>query len=100
MQRTPHFKQVKCVIVADKKSRCLSFTLTILKNTFGNDVTTKDLTDSGPSINCLNCGFVRRHNCFHFPTPVKVKNVDGSYNQSGTIKFITTLFIRIQGIVH
>ena len=95
---------VKHVIVAEKVSKCFSIAITILKKTFGKDVTTKALTDSGSSINSLqvNHSFVRKHNLPHFclPTPVQVKNIVGSYNQSGVIKFITTLFIRIQGIVH
>ena len=85
-----------------KKSRCLSITLTVLKNTCGKYIITEALIDSGCSINCLDWGFVRRHNLPHYclPTPVNSKNVDGSYNEAGIIKFITTIFIRVKGIVH
>ena len=34
------------------------------------------------------------------PKPVIAQNADGSDNEAGLIKFITTLFIRIQGIIH
>ena len=102
MQRPPCPEWIKSVIKADKKSKCLSITLTVLKNTFGKDIIIKAIIDSGSLINCLNWGFVKRHNLphYHLPTPICTKNIDGSYNKAGTIKFITTLFIRMKGIVH
>ena len=57
MQRTPEF--VKSVIMADKKSKSLHITLSVLKNTFGNDIITQAIIDCGASINCLDWGFVK-----------------------------------------
>ena len=34
------------------------------------------------------------------PQPIRARNVDGSDNESGVIKFITTTFIHIKGIIH
>ena len=100
MQRTP--KTVKSVIVADKQSKSFHITLSVLKNTFNKDVITKALIDSGASINCLNWGFVKKHKIpYHqLPQPIHARNIDGSDNESGVIKFISTTFIRIRGIIH
>ena len=53
-------------------------------------------------MNCINWGFVKRHNLPQhcLPKPIYARNVDGSYNEAGLIKFITTIFIRINGIIH
>ena len=32
--------------------------------------------------------------------PIKVKNVDGTYNEKGTIKFVTYLFLHIGTVIH
>ena len=100
MQRTPEL--VKSVIVADKKSRSFCIALSVLKNTFSKDVITKALMDSSALINCLNWGFVKCHKLpYHcLSEPIHAKNVDGAYNKAGIIKFITTIFIRIKGIIH
>ena len=100
MQRTP--ETVKSVIVADKQSKSFCITLSVLKNTFDKDVITKALINSGASINCLNWGFVKRNKLpYHrLPQPICTKNVDGSDNESGIIKFITTTFICIKGTIH
>ena len=89
-------------IVADKQSKSFCITLSVLKNTFDKDVITKALIDSGASINCLNWGFVKRNKLpYHcLPEPIHTKNVDGSNNETGIIKFITTTFIQIEGIIH
>ena len=103
MQRSPsQFKWVKHIIVADKKSMCLSITITILKNTHRKDVTTRASVNCGAGMNCINRGFVKRHNLpqHHLPKPIYTRNVDGYYNEAGLIKFITTMFIRINGIIH
>ena len=90
MQRTPEI--VKSVIVADKQSRSFRITLSVLKNTFDKDVITKALIDSGASINCLDWGFVKKYKIPYYclPKPIRAKNVDGSDNESGVIKFIST----------
>ena len=100
MQRTPEL--VKSVITADKKSKSFCITLSVLKNTFTKDIITQALIDSGTSINCLDWGFVKQHKlpCHCLPEPIHAKNVDGSYNEAGIIKFITTTFIQIKGIIH
>ena len=100
MQRTP--ETVKSVIVADKQSKSFHIALSVLKNTFDKDIITKALIDSGASINCLNWGFVKRNKIpYHrLPQLIHAKNVDGSDNESEIIKFITTTFIHIKGIIH
>ena len=100
MQRTP--ETIKSVIVADKQSKSFHIALSVLKNTFDKDIITKALIDSGASINCLNWGFVKRNKIpYHcLPQLICAKNVDGSDNESGIIKFITTTFIHIKGIIH
>ena len=100
MQRTPGF--IKSVIMADKKSKLFHITLSVLKNTFGKDIITWALINCGASTNCLDWGFVKRQKLsyYHLPDPVCAKNVDGSYNNAGIIKFITTMFIQIKGIIH
>ena len=100
MQRTP--ETVKSVIVADKQSKSFRIALSVLKNTFDKDVITKALIDSGASINCLDWGFVKKHKIpyYHLPQPICARNVDGSDNESGVIKFISTTFICIKGIIH
>ena len=100
MQRTP--ENTKSVIVADKQSKSFRIALSILKNTFDKDIITKALIDSGGSINCLDWGFVRKHKIpyYRLPQPIRTRNVDGSDNESGVIKFISTTFIRIKGIIH
>ena len=100
MQRTP--ETVKSVIVADKQSKSFQITLSVLKNTFDKDVITKALINSGASINCLNWGFIKRNRLpyHHLPQPIHAKNVDGSDNESGIIKHITTTFVCIKGIIH
>ena len=84
----------------ENQSACPS--LSVLKNTFSKDVITQALIDSGSSINCLDWGFIRRHNLsqYHLPTPICSKNVDGSYNGAGIIKYITTMFIQIKRVIH
>ena len=93
VQRTPEF--IKSVIMADKKSKSLHITLSVLKNNFGKDVTTQALINCGASINCLDWGFIKQYKlpCYRLPEPICAKNVNGSYNDAGIIKFITTLFI-------
>ena len=100
MQRTP--ETIKSVIVADKQSNSFCIALSMLKNTFSKDVITKALIDSGALINCFDWGFVTKHKlpCYCLPKPICAKNIDGSYNEAGIIKFITTMFIRIKGIIH
>ena len=100
MQRTP--ETIKSVIVADKQSKSFHIALSVLKNTFNKDVITKALIDSGASINCLNWGFVKKHKIpyYRLPQPIRARNVDGSDNESGVIKFISTTFVRIKGIIH
>ena len=100
MQRTP--ETVKSVIVADKQSKSFRIILSVLKNTFNKDVITKALIDSGASINCLNWGFIKKNKIpYHrLPQPICAKNVGGSDNESGIIKFITITFIHIKGIIH
>ena len=99
MQRTP--ETVKSVTVADKQSKSFRIALSVLKTIFDKDITTKALINGGASINCLDWGFVKRNKlpCYHLPQQVCTKNVDGSDNESGIIKFITTTFIRIKGII-
>ena len=100
MQRTP--ENVKSVIVADKQSKSFRITLSVLKNTFNKDVITKALIDSRASINCLDWGFVKKHKIpyYRLPQPIRARNVDRSDNESGVIKFISTTFVRIKGIIH
>ena len=77
MQRTPEF--IKSVIMADKKSKSLHITLSVLKNTFGKDIITQTLIDCRASINCLNWGLVKQHKlpCYKLFQPIRAKNVDG-----------------------
>ena len=100
MQRTP--ETVKSVIVADKRSKSFRIALSVLKNTFDKDVITKAFIDSGALINCLNWGFVKKHKIpYHrLPQLIHTRNMDGSDNESGVIKFIATTFIHIKGIIH
>ena len=100
MHRTP--ETVKSVIVADKQSKSFHIALSVLKNTFDKDIITKALIDSGASINCLDWGCIKRNKIpyHHLPQPIHATNVDGSNNESGIIKFITTIFIHIKGIIH
>ena len=100
MQRTP--ENIKSVIVADKQSKSFCIALSVLKNTFDKDVIIKALIDSRASINCLDWGFVKKHKIpYHrLPQPICARNVDGSDNKSGIIKFIATTVIRIKGIIH
>ena len=100
MRRTP--ETVKSVIVADKQSKSFRIALSVLKNTFDKDVITKALIDSGASINCLDWDFIKKYKIpYHqLPQPIRARNVDGSDNESRTIKFITTTFIHIRGIIH
>ena len=100
MQRTP--ENVKSVIVADKQSKSFRIALSVLKNTFDKDVITKALIDSGASINCLDWNFVKKNKIpYHrLPQPIHARNIDGSDNKSGVIKFIATTFICIKGIIH
>ena len=100
MQRTP--ETIKSIIVADKQSKSFHITLSVLKNTFDKDIITKALIDSRASINCLDWGFVKRNKIpyHHLPQPIHTKNVDGPDNEFGIIKFITTTFIHIKGIIH
>ena len=100
MQRPP--ETIKRVIIADKQSKSFHIALSVLKNTFNKDFITKALIDSGASINCLDWGFVKRNKIPYnrLPQPIRAKNIDGSDNESGIIKFITTTFIRIKGIIH
>ena len=100
MQRTP--ETIKSVIVADKQSKSFHIALSVLKNTFDKDVITKALIDSRASINCLDWGFIKRNKLpyYHLPELICAKNVDGSNNKMGIIRFITTMFIWIQGIIH
>ena len=100
MQRPP--ETIKRVIIADKQSKSFHIALSILKSTFDKDVITKALIDSGASINCLDWGFVKRNKIpyNHLPQPICAKNIDRSDNESGIIKFITTTFIHIKGIIH
>ena len=88
--------------MADKKSKLLHITLSVLKNTFGKDIITQALIDCGALINCLNWGCIRqyKHPCYRLPQPIHAKNIDGSYKNAGIIKFIMTLFIQIDGIIH
>ena len=100
MQRTPEF--IKSVIMADKKSKSLHITLSVLKNTFSKEVITQVLINCRASINCLDWGFFKQHKLPYYwlPEPIHTKNIDGSYNSAGIIKFITTMFIWIEGIIH
>ena len=100
MQRTP--ETARSVIIADKQSKSFFITLSVLKNTFDKDVITKALIDSGASINCLDWGFVKNHKIpyYRLPQLICARNVDGSDNKSGVIKFISTIFIHIKGIIH
>ena len=95
MQRTP--ETVKSVIIADKQSKSFCIALSVLKNTFDKDVITKALIDSGASINCLDWGFVKKHKIpYHrLPQPIRARNVDGSDNESGVIKFIATMLMSL-----
>ena len=69
---------------------------------FAKDIITKALIDCGSQIDCINWGFVQRNKLpkFRLPVPFRVKNVDGPYNEKGTIKFITHLFLHIRTVVH
>ena len=100
MQRTPEL--VRSVIMADKESKLFHITLSVFKNTFSKDIITQALINSGASINCLDWGFIKQHKlpCYCLPEPICTKNVDGSYKKAGIIKFITTMFIWIKGIIH
>ena len=93
MQRTP--ETIKSIIVADKQSKSFHIALSVLKNTFNKDVITKALIDSRASINCLDWGFVKRNKLpyYRLPELICAKNIDGSNNEMGIIRFITTMFI-------
>ena len=69
---------------------------------FAKDITTKALIDCGSQLDCINHGFVLKNNLLklRLPMPIKVKKVDGTYNEKGTIKFVTHLFLHIGTVVH
>ena len=96
MQDSPR----KTKSVSKKKS--IIIPISILQDTFTKDITTKALIDCGSQIDCINWGFVQRYKLprLQLPVPIRVKNVDGTYNKKGTIKFITHLFLHIGTVVH
>ena len=69
---------------------------------FAKDITTKALIDCGNQLDCIDHGFVLRNNLLklQLPTPMRVKSVDGTYNEKGTMKFVTHLFLHIGTVVH
>ena len=77
------------------KNKSIIIPISVLQDTFAKDITTKALIDCGSQLDCIDHGFVLRNNLpkLQLPTPIKVKNMDGTYNKKGTIKFVTHLFL-------
>ena len=86
--------------VSENKS--IIIPISVLQDTFTKDITTKALIDCGSQLDCIDHGFILRNNLpkLQLPMPIRVKNVDGTYNAKGTIKFVTHLFLRIGTVVH
>ena len=84
------------------KKKSIIIPISVLRDTFAKDITTKALINCGSQIDCIDWGFVQRNKLLklQLPVPIKVKNVDGTYNKKGTIKFITHLFLCIGTVVH
>jgi hypothetical protein len=64
-------------------------------------VDTRVLIDSGTSISCIDWDFVCKH-CLptkRLSTPVYTRNADNSINKKGVIRFTSTLFLNIEGIM-
>ena len=88
MQDSP--RKMKCV----SKNKSIIIPISVLRDIFMKDITTKALINCGSQLDCIDHGFVLRNNLpkLRLPTLIKVKNVDGTYNEKGTIKFVTHLF--------
>ena len=84
------------------KNKSIIIPTSVLWDTFTKDITTKALIDCGSQLDCIDHGFVQRHNLpkIRLSTPIRVKNVDGTYNEKGTIKFVTHLFLHMGTVVH
>ena len=84
------------------KNKSIIIPILALQDTFSKDITTKALIDCGSQLDCIDHGFVLRNNLpkLWLPTPIQVKNVDGTCNKKGTIKFVTHLFLHIGTVVH
>ena len=97
MQDSPKGK-TKCV----SKNKSIIIPTSVLRDTFTKDITTRALIDCGSQLDCIDHGFVAKHKLpkIRLSTPIKVRNVDGTYNEKGTIKFITQLFLRLGTVVH
>ena len=84
------------------KTKSIIIPISVLQDTFAKDITTKALINCGSQIDCIDWGFIQRNKLLklQLPIPIKVKNVDGTYNEKGTIKFITHLFLCVGTVVH
>ena len=84
------------------KKKSIIIPISILRDTFAKDIITRALINCRSQIDCINHGFVQRNNLpmFCLSVPIKVKNMDGTYNEKGTIKFVTHLFLCIGTVVH
>ena len=96
MQDSP--KKTKCV----SKNKSIIIPISVLRDMFMKDIITKALIDCGSQLNCTNHGFVQRNKLpkLQLPTPIQVKNMDGTYNEKATIKFVTHLFLWVGTVVH
>ncbi|KIN98978.1 hypothetical protein M404DRAFT_30941 [Pisolithus tinctorius Marx 270] len=56
-------------------------------------VNTTALVDSGAEISCIDWGF-------RLAKPILAKNADGTQNSKGRILFSTTLYFKVEGLVH
>ena len=102
MQGTPKVMDIKCVLVADSKSKAFCFPIHIAKLSHDLDVSTLAFLNSGAGINCLDYQFAKKH---QFPLTrlkqsIPVQNIDLSLNKGREIKSTTALFIQTKGIVH
>ena len=90
--KTKHVSENKSIIIPTS----------VLQDTFAKDITTRALIDCSSQLDCIDHGFVLKHNLpkLWLSTPIRVKNVDGTYNEKGTIKFVTQLFLRLKMVVH
>ena len=84
------------------KNKSIIIPTSVLRDTFANDITTRALVDCGSQLDCIDHGFVEKHKLpkIRLSTPIRVRNVDGTYNEKGAIKFVTQLFIRLGPVVH
>ena len=84
------------------KKKSIIIPISILQDTFTKDITTRALIDCGSQIDCIDWEFIQRNKLpkLQLPIPIKVKNVNGTYNKKGTIKFVTHLFLHIGKVVH